>query len=243
MTASLQGHDETVASTVGRTAPSRSASHRSHADKTHKNDAQHHALLSNPALSPATVKLAVSLFDSAKSEPSARCITLPALREVLASAGYAYSLSEVKDLVSLVQQTQGVLKRNAQADVEEVVTESRPTPSSELLPVTVAAPKTEVSEAGQVQETAAAVDLITFVEVFAANLTDNNPEQEYRRVWAAMDADGDGILSAADVAKTFHELNLPPLGAEEMNCALEQADFDCDGLVKFEDFLMSMDSM
>ena len=224
------------------------------------------ALPTHPALPGDVVKQATALFDSSKAE-HAVCMTLAELRGVLQDAGYEYNANEVKDLVFQVQQSQGILKRNQQTDQQQLhgdvprvavgtasvadTTLGAPRRTPERTKSAVSAMSavshadTRTQRGGAAAEDAAAaavVDFTTFLEILTLNLTDSNPEPEYRAVWEVLDADGDGLLSADDLALALADLKLPPLSRAELAGALEQADYDCDGRVTLSDFLSTMDT-
>ncbi|KAJ9456935.1 Squidulin [Diplonema papillatum] len=193
--------------------------------------------ISHPLISAALLRQAKTLFESYEPVPG-KGLPMPNLRRALKGMGYDYPLSYVKDLAFKLKQSQAIIRHN-DASLRRML--RRESGVSAISSVSTAA----VAGGGKDE---LFVDFRYFIEILGMRLeaTSNDqssdPENELRAAWEAFDTDGDGVLSAADLARTLESLELPSLRPEELVKALEQADFDCDGKVRFADFLKTMDT-
>eukprot|EP01060_Flectonema_neradi_P008808 TRINITY_DN16303_c0_g1_i1.p1 TRINITY_DN16303_c0_g1~~TRINITY_DN16303_c0_g1_i1.p1 ORF type:complete len:210 (+),score=44.75 TRINITY_DN16303_c0_g1_i1:61-690(+) len=184
-------------------------------------------LFEHPTISRETMNTAKTLFDSYEPVPE-KGLTIAKLRSALKDVGFDYTYNQVRDLVYNIKQTQGIEKRNQQIDFQL---------SGGLTP------RSQMTCAGDDGGSAEVfVNLRYFIEILSLPLNDESPENELRAAWECMDVDGDGVLSASDFDAVLRDLHLPKLRPEELIETLVQADFDCDGVVKFDDFLKTMDS-
>ena len=184
-------------------------------------------IFDHPTIPQDTIRTAQSLFESYGPIPG-KGLTISKLRIALKDIGFDYTFNQVRDLVYKIKQSQGIDKRNQQ--VENTLAGGM-TPQSQT---------TCGGEDGSSPEVY--INLRYFIELLLMPLNSSSPENELRAAWESMDVDGDGVLSAADFEIVLSNLSLPALRPEELRETLIQADFDCDGFVKYDDFLKTMDS-
>ena len=83
------------------------------------------------------------------------------------------------------------------------------------------------------------IDFPEFLTVIAGTMNDSYNEKEIREAFRAIDRDGNGFISVAELRHTMTKLD-EKICDEEVDEIIKEADLDNDGQVNYEEFLTLM---
>lgn len=79
------------------------------------------------------------------------------------------------------------------------------------------------------------IDFNEFLDMMTARISENNTEDDLRRVFKLFDEERDNQISVENLKKVARELG-EDISDEELNEIIKRADLDGDGKLGFEDF-------
>ena len=79
------------------------------------------------------------------------------------------------------------------------------------------------------------IDFNEFLDMMTARISENNTEEDLRRVFKLFDEERDNQISVENLKKVARELG-EDISDEELNEIIKRADLDGDGKLGFEDF-------
>ena len=83
------------------------------------------------------------------------------------------------------------------------------------------------------------IDFPEFLTVMAGTMNNSYNEKEIREAFRAIDRDGNGFISVAELRHTMTKLD-EKISDEEVDEIIKEADLDKDGQVNYEEFLTLM---
>eukprot|EP00992_Anisonema_acinus_P013731 TRINITY_DN8898_c0_g1_i1.p2 TRINITY_DN8898_c0_g1~~TRINITY_DN8898_c0_g1_i1.p2 ORF type:complete len:204 (+),score=87.30 TRINITY_DN8898_c0_g1_i1:61-672(+) len=179
----------------------------------------HHAYIPN-----ALVDRCRTLFEHFNPEADARGMLTHELAPCLRAMGLEYTENQVKDMMFDCCQSAAVTRTNLAATASPEVS-----------------PDPDAGADGPLQ-----LSFAQFLDLLGTTLEDCEPRAELDAAFRRLDADGDGVLSVADMRAAFATManaaELERLRDDEIEEMLNEVDWDDDRRVTFTDFVQVLDS-
>lgn len=218
---------------------------------------------SHPLLPPALVKEARALYDHFNTDATEghQGMNSAELREAMRAMGLEYTENQVKDLIFNISQSPAVRSRNKQSQTQKntlstlkaLPEKEKPVADGSCLTVPGGAPSEAPSRTAKSMRSGRSateqagddkmfLSFEQFIELLTTTLEDCDQTQELEAAFQVMDIDKDGAIGAADLKAMLKQLGSEHFHDEEIQEMLNEADWNDDRQVTFDDFRNVLDT-